>query len=182
MKAVSLDRYPTLSAPIQWGSVTSRFSLTDAPADERLVSNISVIPFAARRCVMIQLEDGRWQLPGGTLEQGEHYEAALRREMLEEVGGELTAYRIFGQFDCYNAADRPYRPYIPHPRFVRLVGIGEVKLIGKPLNPPDGEQVVRVETMEIGEAAAAFRSIGRNDLAELYLLAGDILAAADLSR
>jgi ADP-ribose pyrophosphatase YjhB (NUDIX family) len=182
MKLITPDRYPTLSGPIQWGTVTSRFSLADTPSDERLVSNVSVIPFTGGRCILIQLEDGRWELPGGTLEQGEHYEAALRREMLEEVGGELTAYRIFGQFDCFNAADRPYRPYIPHPRFVRLVGIGEVKLTGRPLNPPDGEQVVRVETMEVAEAAAVFRSIGRNDLAELYLLAGEILTSTDASR
>ncbi|CAM3949002.1 hypothetical protein L1N85_00500 [Paenibacillus alkaliterrae] len=64
-----------------------------------------------------------------------------------------------------------YRPHIPHPDFVRLVGYGEVKLVGEPLNPPDGEQVIAVEMVDIDEAVRKFEEIGRSDIAELYKMA-----------
>ncbi|MNF13466.1 hypothetical protein D3C80_2153260 [compost metagenome] len=54
---------------------------------------------------------------------------------------------------------------------MRLIGFGEVKLVGKPLNPPDGEQVIAVEAVHIEEAVKRFEADGRFDIAELYKLA-----------
>lgn len=38
-----------------------------------------------------------WELPGGGLRRGERPEAAVRREMREELGIELTALRLAGR-------------------------------------------------------------------------------------
>jgi hypothetical protein len=57
---------------------------------------------------------------------------------------------------------------------VRLVGYGEVQLVGKPLNPEDGEQVIAVEVVDINEAIARFESCQRYDIAQLYKLAHEI--------
>lgn len=162
--------YPALNGEIVWGPVTSKFVLTAQPVDESTVSNVSIVPFSGGDCIMMRLDDGRWELPGGTLEQGEHYRQTLAREMREELGGELLSFGKFGHFLCESSAAAPYRPYIPHPRFVRLVVFGEVKLTGKPLNPPDGERVVAVEAMPIAQAVRTFQENGRFELAELYRL------------
>jgi hypothetical protein len=68
-------------------------------------------------------------------------------------------------------ADKPYRSHLPHPRFYRVVGVGEVKIIGEPENPPGGETVVVVETAPLDSIVARFLAGGRPDLAELYQLA-----------
>lgn len=165
-----LQDLPTLSSTIEWGPVKANFKLNHA-IDEALVSNVTIIPYVGNKYVIFQVANGNWELPGGTLEAGERYLEALKREVMEELGGELISYHIFGQFDCESVADAPYKPHIPHPNFVRVVGCGEVNIVGQPLNPEDGEQVIAVEVVEIEEAIHRLEGNGRYDIAELYKLA-----------
>lgn len=165
-----LGQFPTLSKNIDWGSIKASFSLTNI-VDDTLVSNVSIIPCVGERYVVFQIDSGMWELPGGTLEAGENYIKALRREVMEELGAELLTYHVFGQFNCESRAKKPYKPHIPHPYFHRIVGYGEVNLVGKPLNPEDGEKVVAVEIVDIEEAVNRFEEQNRKDIAELYKLA-----------
>ncbi|WP_322905805.1 bis(5'-nucleosyl)-tetraphosphatase (symmetrical) YqeK [Paenibacillus campi] len=163
---------PALCAPIQWGPVTAHFRPRTAlrPAQQALVSNVSIMPLVGDQVVMIRLTDGRWELPGGTLEPGELPLEGLRREVREEMGGELLDYTLFGCFECKSAAATAYRAHIPHPYFIRMAGYGQVRLDGQPLNPPDGEQIETVAVVTIEEAERRFRSTGRADLADFYLI------------
>ncbi len=170
MKTLDQEHFPALSTSIHWGIVEAEFRLNDI-VDETLVSNVSIIPFVGEQVVVFQIENGKWELPGGTLEVGEEYMDGLQREVMEELGAELLSYQVFGQFHCMSSAPEPYRPHIPHPHFVRLIGYGEVKLVGQPLNPVDGEQVIAVEVVEIGEAIRRFEEQNRDDIAEMYRLA-----------
>ena len=165
-----LQQLATLSDVICWGTVTARFCLDGVP-NEELISNISIIPVVEDQYVVMQLEDGRWELIGGTLEPKEAYMDGLRRELMEEIGAELISYHPFGHFQCTSTLEAPYRAHIPHPHFVRLLGYGEVNLVSKPLNPADGEQVSLVELVDIDEAVRRFEEIGRYDIAEMYQLA-----------
>jgi 8-oxo-dGTP diphosphatase len=136
-----------------------------------LISNVNVVPYVGDQWLVIRLENGNWEIPGGTLEPDESYLDAARRELLEEAGARLLTFQIFGAWKCISEAPKPYRPHLPHPEFYRLVGYGEVELVGLPLNPSDAEQVASVELVTLDEAARRYRSVGRDDLAELYLLA-----------
>jgi 8-oxo-dGTP diphosphatase len=40
--------------------------------------------------LLVREDNGKWEFPGGGLEHGEDYETALRREVHEEMGLELT--------------------------------------------------------------------------------------------
>ena len=117
------------------------------------------------------MQDGSWDIPGGTLEPGEDYLSAVRRELMEEAGAQLISFRLIGAWDCASLADKPFRPHLPHPQYYRIVGAGEIKLVCALVNPPGGEEITRVESVPLGVAAARFIAAERYDLAELYRLA-----------
>lgn len=170
MDILNMKEFPALSSVVTWGNVEAKFTFMKK-INSALVSNVSIIPYVGDKYVIFQIDNGMWELPGGTLEAGERFMDAVKREVMEELGGELITYEVFGQFICESSAEVPYRTHIPHPKFVRIVGYGEVKIIGNPLNPEDGEQVIAVELVTIEEAINRFQETGRHDIAEIYKLA-----------
>jgi 8-oxo-dGTP pyrophosphatase MutT (NUDIX family) len=50
------------------------------------------------RVLLVQHVEGRWQLPGGAVDPGEHPADAVRRECLEEAGIVVEPLRIAGAF------------------------------------------------------------------------------------
>ncbi|WP_305786399.1 NUDIX domain-containing protein [Symbioplanes lichenis] len=55
--------------------------------------------FLALRGPEARNESGCWEFPGGTVEFGETLEAAVRREMREEYGMDVTVERLLGVDD-----------------------------------------------------------------------------------
>jgi 8-oxo-dGTP pyrophosphatase MutT (NUDIX family) len=143
----------------------------DEPPPDRLIANVNIVPRAGAHWIMLRLQDGSWEMPGGTLEPDEVYLETARRELKEEAGAELISFRPFGAWHCYSMADRPYRPHLPFPEYYRLAGLGEVELVGQPENPAGAEQVAVVERVSLSAAVARFSALQRYDMAELYQLA-----------
>ena len=164
-------QYPNLFGPATWGPVQCRFALLESNPPAALVSNISIVPFAGDKVAQIELENGLLEIIGGTLEPGESYRGAIERELIEEAGARLLSLEPFGVWYCHSTAPIPYRPHIPHPDFYRLVAYAEVEIVGPPQVPEGGEPVRYVHLLPVEEAANSFRSQGRPELAELYLLA-----------
>jgi 8-oxo-dGTP diphosphatase len=167
------EQYPYLFTETTWpwGPTRARFELRQEPPDPALIANVNIVPSYAGRWLMLRLADGAWEIPGGTLEPGESYLEAARRELREEAGALLHATQVIGAWRCRSLAVEPYRPHLPFPDFYRLVLLGEVSLDGMPGNPPGGEQVAFVELVTLAEAYERFAAQGRHDLAELYALA-----------
>lgn len=170
-RAPSCREFPHLFQAVAWGPVRCQFELCSALPPVREIGNVNVVPFVGDRVLLIQLVDGLWDIPGGTLEPGEGYMDTLQRELLEEAGARLLTFQAFGAWHCHSLAPVPYRPHLPHPRFYRLVGHGQVELLGAPTNPVGDEQVTGVACVSVEEAGRRFCTAGRKDLAELYWLA-----------
>ncbi|SDE43429.1 ADP-ribose pyrophosphatase YjhB, NUDIX family [Paenibacillus sp. UNCCL117] len=167
-----LSQYQTLSNKIVWGPVEAEFVLGNDYSAE-MISNVNIVPMVGDQYVLIKAKNGGYELPGGTLEPGESILDGLRREVVEEVGAELVDFHVLGHFQCTSKLEKPYRPHIPHPQFIRLIGYGSVKIIGDPTNPNDGEQIETVELVSIHEAIKKLEENDRYDLADLYRLAHD---------
>ncbi|MBE1446753.1 NUDIX hydrolase [Paenibacillus sp. OAS669] len=175
MSAIHKERYPNLFRECDWGTVITGFEVWDTSPPEHLISNVNLVPFVKGQCVAIQLENGGWEIPGGTLEPNEHYRDALVRELMEEAGARLvSSFKIIGAWKFVSSAEKPYRPHLPHPVYYRIVGYGEVELVSAPQIPENGERVLTVEAMTLQEAKHRFIQTGRADLAELYELADSL--------
>ena len=171
---ISKNDFPNLFGDTSWGTVTCRFEPLNEIPPLNLISNVNLVPFKGDRWLILQLQTGEWEVPGGTLEPGESYSDAISRELIEEAGARLITFEPLGTWHCFSTAPKSYRPHLPHPEFYRLVGYGAVEIVGSPENPESGEQVANVEFVPIEEAVQRFRDINRFELAELYQLAARV--------
>jgi ADP-ribose pyrophosphatase YjhB (NUDIX family) len=171
------SRYPHLFQKTlwPWGPTQAKFEFLKEPPPARLIANVNIAPRVGRQWVMLRLEDGTWDIPGGTIEPGEDYISAIRRGLVKEAGALLISLKIFGAWKCTCRAAKPYRPHLPYPNYYRMVGVGEVNIIQLPSNPPGGEQVASVELASLDAIMSRFASIERPDLGELYQLANWVI-------
>ena len=180
-KAITAKDYPYLAQARRGDSQRWQFELRAAPPPAELISNVYAVSFVGARCLLIRMMHRQrqvWDLTGGTLEPGETYLDAIRRELMEEAGAQLLTFEPFGAWHCWSSAPAPYRPHLPHPESYRVVGYGEAALVGSPTNPPDGEQVIEVACVSVEEAVQRLRTSwpDRPELAELYQLAAALRA------
>jgi 8-oxo-dGTP diphosphatase len=158
-----------------WGPTRVRFELfLDDHLPVALVANVNLVPRCGDGWLVLQLEDGFWEVPGGTLEAGESYVEAMQRELLEEAGAEIEWFRLIGWWHCRSLGQTPHRQHLPFPEFYRVVAVGHVRQLGAPANPLHGEQVAAVECLTLVEVMRHFKDQGRDDLAELYALASSL--------
>ncbi|MGG6266082.1 NUDIX domain-containing protein [Leptolyngbya sp. AN03gr2] len=100
-------------------------------------SIITVLP--DDRIVLIRRRDnGLWSLPGGIVDWGEDLPTAIRRELAEETGLQLTNIRRL--VGIYSAPDRD-------PRMHSICVVVEVEAIGS-FNPKDTDEVAEVQAFE----------------------------------
>ena len=177
-KSISKNDFPNLFGRTSWQTVTCRFEPLNETPPLNLISNVNLVPFKEDRWLILRLQTGEWEVPGGTLEPSESYSDAISRELIEEAGARLITFEPFGAWRCFSTAPKPYRPHLPHPEFYRVVGYGAVEIIGSPENPEGGEQVASVEFVPIEEAVQRFRDINRFELGELYQLAARVREGA----
>jgi 8-oxo-dGTP pyrophosphatase MutT (NUDIX family) len=173
---LDLHLFPALCQATSLGipSLQCRFVRSDMPPPGHLISNVNIVPWSAAEWVILRLQNDRWEIPGGTLEPGEDYETALRRELREEAGARLVSVYPLGAWQCRSSAPQPYRPHLPHPESCRYVVCGEISIEAHPANPESGEQVITAIGMSLEEAVHRFQTAGRPELAELYRLAAAV--------
>ncbi|MGH2378908.1 MAG: NUDIX hydrolase [Candidatus Limnocylindria bacterium] len=101
---------------------------------------------------------GAWLLPGGGLEEGESFEEALRREVVEETCLEVTDPREIARYDVHSTDPAPF-----HFR-VRMYR-GDVS--GEPRPGPDGEAVAWVRIDPASAHPVLLRQLRDADVMDL---------------
>lgn len=175
LNEIDLSEYPALARPFRWkwGPIDATFEMLGEHPEDRLISNVRIVPFVGDRVVVLKMADGNWDHPGGTREPDEPYIETARRELLEEAGAKLISLTPFGLIRCHSHSEKPFRPHMAHPDFIHIVVTAEVELIGPPENPPDEfEQTDEVDSVTLDEAVSRFltREDGGAWLAEMYQL------------
>ncbi|HET7091338.1 MAG TPA: NUDIX domain-containing protein [Anaerolineae bacterium] len=88
-----IAKYPHLFQEViwPWGPTRARFVLLESIPSNRQIANVNIGPRTGNGWVTIRLKDGSWEIPGGTLKPHEEYIDTARRELMEEVGAQLTS-------------------------------------------------------------------------------------------
>jgi hypothetical protein len=66
----------------------------------------------------------------------------VSRELEEEVRVQMVSFCVIGAWDYTSLADKPHRPGLPFPRFVRLVLAVYINIVGMLKISPDGENII----------------------------------------
>lgn len=139
-----------------------------------------VVPCVGDRVVLLHARESGWGPSGGTLLEGEAIEAAVDRELAEEIGGEVTRFELFGQWDSATTAEAAYRQWLPHPRFAIALGWADVTITGA--SSDDGgiemESILEVSILPLQAAVQRLEENGAHHLAALYRVAYEVRRAA----
>jgi 8-oxo-dGTP diphosphatase len=168
-------RFPHLSRGVRWRNtaLTGARPISGAPDPARLQS-VNMVPFAGDRVIVITMHDGHIMLPGGTRERGESLLETITREMMEETGHAIDSCHPFLVLEAISYDERPWRPWLVHPEFERLVCFGNVHRIGAPENPDGAEQIAQVHLLAPDDAIRFLDDAGRPELAEVYAFAAEM--------
>lgn len=125
------------------GHVSELINSTDF-SDLKPVIQVQAVCFQNGKTVIYKNKDGNYGLPGGTIEESESNEQALRRELLEEVAAEITEFEPLLYL-------RTYEKDKPQDVSYQLRYRAEVELLGSPVDDP-GEKVVKRVVCSVEEA------------------------------
>jgi len=114
---------------------------------------------------------GRYDLPGGKIEDGESLEVALKREFMEEVGLEIE----IGDFIASNEVDEYYKNDKGESRNIYLIGSyyfvskknGDIK------NTPDGQDSLGAVFVQLDNIKKENTSSIAFNIIEIYAKAKD---------
>ncbi len=117
---------------------------SDDISDLAFIIQAQAVPFIDENHIVIYKHiDGYYGLPGGTIEPGEKFEEALKREIYEESACNVLDYGLIGYIkDTQLPEDK-----IKH----QLRYWAKVKLLDEPVNDPVGKAIAR-EVIDIHEA------------------------------
>ncbi|WP_456318417.1 NUDIX domain-containing protein [Priestia megaterium] len=75
-----------------------------APQPQVIVPAVSAVIFHSGTKILLQerMDNGKWSLPGGTMEPGETVEIAIKREVKEETGFDIEVKQLLGIYSDPN--------------------------------------------------------------------------------
>lgn len=131
--------------------------------DSKLVTHAYAVPFlSSGLCVATRRGDGRWFLPGGTVESGETWRQALARELQEEIGAVIDALEPFAAYRT-GSDEGSYR----------VVCWADVHIAGEPSDPDGVDGIVEVQHLSPETASGLFT--GREaHFGPAYLIAEEV--------
>lgn len=169
------NRFPHLARGVRWrNTALTGFRVITGQPDSTRLQSVNMVPFVGNEVIVIELQNGHIMLPGGTRERNETLLQTISREMREETGYALDSCFPFAVLECVSYDAKPWRDFLVHPEFERLVCFGDVHRIGLPENPVGAEQVSHLQVLPLQDAITFLQRAGRPELSDLYTLAAEM--------
>jgi len=90
------------------------------------ITSALALAFDGERILMTNLRQRGWDIPGGHIEPGETPEAAMRREVMEEAGAQLTDVQLLGYQRIRLLGQVPDGYRYPHPDSYQILYLAHV--------------------------------------------------------
>ena len=87
----------------------------------KYITSIRGILFHQNKVLVMRNPNGHHIIPGGRIEQGEHFEQTLKRELLEETGWTIANHTLLGFMHFHHLKPKPPQYKYPHPDFLQLI-------------------------------------------------------------
>lgn len=136
---------------LDWKGIMHDLELYDADEIDGLgpVKQVQAILFVDVDHILVYKHiDGYYGLPGGSVEENENFEEALKREIMEESASEVLDYGLIGF-----VKDIQIDP--PGGTKFQLRYWARVKLLNQPINDPAGKAIAR-EVVRLEDALDRF--------------------------
>ena len=101
---------------------------------------------------------------------------------MEKAGGAIDSAQPLGYWTCRSNSPQPWGAHLPHPDYLRLVILADVRLVNLATNAEHGEQIARVDLMTLPDTVARFRRAGQPELADPYALAARVRERTPIDR
>jgi len=131
---------------LDWKGISYDVELYEADSVEGLhpITQVQAIPFVDDNHIVIYKHiDGYYGLPGGSVESGETFEIALKREVREEIACEVLDCAMIGYMKNIRVGQEK--------ETYQLRYWAKVKLLDEPIADPCGKAVAR-EVVGLGTA------------------------------
>ena len=122
---------PAASTHVHWGRLGLQFRVNAYVSSkplppEHLITSVRAIVCVGKHVIALENRDGTHILPGGRLEAGETYLAALHREIEEETGLVPSwTSDVIGFLHFHHLTPRPADYAYPYPDMFHLVFVAE---------------------------------------------------------
>lgn len=124
---------------LEWKGTVHDLELYKADSADGLnpVKQVQAVPFTDSEHILLYKHiDGYYGLPGGSIEPGESFEKALKREVFEESGAEVIDCGLIGYVKDMQVEPLGETKY-------QLRYWAKVKLLDSPINDPAGKAIER---------------------------------------
>lgn len=174
------NKHPIATDSDVWANGTMPLTIKsyccpEMPPSEYITS-IRCILLHQDKVLVMRNSNGHHIIPGGRIEEGEHFEQTLKRELLEETGWTLSDHTYLGFMHFHHLKPKPPQYKYPHPDFLQLIYTAQAQAFNADAKCADDYEIeatfcdlIEIDALEIPTFQRAYLNAAQNAQQQTHL-------------